>query len=152
MGMFSYACTKCGEKSQFDYVEHCVVKIGDLYFKGKYNSYGVVEIKLDGSSKPVESFDIQFHDNLCQHADTILISTEIYCGGATDPQQCHIRSRQQGRMAMMFGGGDSDDDDQEERNCIPNDISVLDSITEAMFPKLPNKATFQDATQEEQAL
>jgi hypothetical protein len=31
IGMFSYACTKCGSKSQFDLANQCVLKIGDLY-------------------------------------------------------------------------------------------------------------------------
>jgi hypothetical protein len=40
MGFRSYRCTKCGgEKYQFDFCESCVVKLGDIYVKGKYSGY-----------------------------------------------------------------------------------------------------------------
>jgi len=51
MGMFSYACTKCREKSQFDWANQCVLKIGDVYVRGYYNSYGGVKIRMDGAAR-----------------------------------------------------------------------------------------------------
>jgi len=44
MGQFSYDCTKCGSHSQFDWIDDCVVKIGDIYVEGTYNAYGQVEV------------------------------------------------------------------------------------------------------------
>jgi hypothetical protein len=55
MGMFSYDCSHCGKNDQFDFVDSCVVKIGnDVYVKGSYDSYGKVRVFLSDDTDPAE--------------------------------------------------------------------------------------------------
>jgi len=105
MGQFSYDCTKCGKHSQFDWIDDCVVKIGDIHVEGTYNGYGQVEVIVlpDPASAAAEP-DIDTADKIKPAARTIeiqleqyrqffpnwdvtgkdVVGTEIYCNGDCD--------------------------------------------------------------------
>ena len=47
MGVFSYKCSSCGDHDQFDWVQTCVIKLGnDVYVEGSYDCYGRVCVFL----------------------------------------------------------------------------------------------------------
>jgi hypothetical protein len=50
MGMFSFACARCGEKEQFDWSHDAVVAFQSgtsvIFVKGEYNAYGAVEVAV----------------------------------------------------------------------------------------------------------
>jgi len=71
------------EKSQFDWANQGILKIGDLYVRGTYDGYGRVEIPVEGGNKK-ESKVIGYPKEHLEFADAnrdALLATEIFCGG-----------------------------------------------------------------------
>jgi hypothetical protein len=128
MGMFSYVCTKCGEKEQFDFCEPCVVKIGDIYVNTfgyqrgdrkirlsymyaltllrlapRFISYrhGSVYVGVTGKTMPVNVNVIQFQQ-YCRGGE--IVWSEIYCadGGSSadkgEPLSAAALAQQHGTM------------------------------------------------------
>jgi hypothetical protein len=143
MGQFSYVCTKCGKKDQFDWMTGCVVKIGSVHVKGTYGGYAHVKVAVEGKDKPVLAAPIAPIDN-------VLLSSAIYCNGS-DPKSAEkdllkkmLQQQERAIHSLMAGGGvagfslpPSDEDEPELRFCVPKDIVVLDELSEDLLAKMP---------------
>ena len=97
MGQFSFACSACGDKEQFDWTDEVVValknqKTGEIaHVTGRYGSYGDVYIDVSESREnhpvPVGSMPVypkQFEDLFdCwgHHDHEHIGAEEIYCHG-----------------------------------------------------------------------
>lgn len=108
MGMFSYICTKCGPKEQFDWMDACVVKLvkfakkkkdekktqddndekktlndngdDDIYVRGQYDGYGHVKVAVQGQ----EELALVLPPSNLQvpfWEDGQLVATAIFCNG-----------------------------------------------------------------------
>jgi hypothetical protein len=74
MGMFSYTCSKCGPKEQFDWMSLCVVQMipsrktnQTVYLvRGTYDGYGSIKVAVQGQDEPVTVHPHQF---LADHVD-----------------------------------------------------------------------------------
>ena len=140
MGQFSYECSKCGHHDQFDWMDECVVKVGDKYVLGVYDGYGGVEIEVkkpkdDTNGKSILAYHQQFKEyfdswgvdrkdatrtNCFKDGDRAeaLFATEIYCHSAdsTPPPSSSpmmmMKSMQRSRAALLGMGPDADDCDE----------------------------------------
>eukprot|EP00980_Cylindrotheca_fusiformis_P008252 scaffold1736_cov127-Cylindrotheca_fusiformis.AAC.66 len=147
--MASYKCNKCGSHKQFDYVESCVVKIGDDYYKGTYDMYGGVEIAVrlianendptarSNGRRTIMAYTDQFLHKAPVHEES-LHATKIYCNGGDDygsDLNSHVAKAKhliQSRANILTSPQQPD-----ERNCVPWSVTVLDAVHEGDIPSLP---------------
>jgi hypothetical protein len=166
IGMFSYACTKCGSKSQFDWANQCVLKIGDLYARSCYDLHGGVSIRIKGGSKPTI---MAYHQQFAQYftgwddvSSNAVLVYENYCydNGTQDPIKLLSQKRGMDRMAVLRGmmeGVDTEDEEGSDRHCAPKGITILDTVDVSTLESLPSKGFIGgqeegNTTQECQAL
>lgn len=140
MGQFSYECSKCGHHDQFDWMDECVVKVGDKYVLGFYDGYGGVEIEVKKHKEDTnEKYILAYHQQFKEYFDSwgvdrkdgdqaeALFATEIYCHSA---DRTMMNSMQRSRAALrgmshhmqrsraaLFGMGPDPDDHDECRVC-----------------------------------
>ena len=158
MGMFSYACSKCGGKIQFDWMEKVVVKIAgasdDLYVRGKYDGNGYVEISIagkdDNTARSVTAYPGQFQQffGVWDISNNALLASKIYCdgnGSGDDESSLNMHKfvkNQMKALEVLLGRGniddlDDDEEDEEPRHCAPDGIEVLEALPEAILAGIP---------------
>jgi hypothetical protein len=145
MGMFSYTCSKCGPKEQFDWMSLCVVQMipsrktnQTVYLvRGTYDGYGSIKVAVQGQDEPVTVHPHQF---LADHVDVKegdLYGTKMYCRGKDNEDMIKMMLNQQGKMMDMLIGKDSTTDYEEDCCCVPENVEVLEELTAEMLTELP---------------
>lgn len=159
MGMFSYSCTKCGDKAQHDWANCCVLKIGGVYVRGYYQMYGGVKIQVatkDGKETTVMAYHEQFREyfDCWDLSSDALLATEIYCDGDGDQDElillCQFRGAERAAMlsSLTKGGRQEEEGDGSERFCAPEGIAILDILDESMLEDLPKAVPSKENTKD----
>lgn len=144
MDQFSYECDKCGKHSQFDFIQDCVVKVGEHYVKGTYDSHGGVKISVVSPLKGGKKRTITaYHEQFCKHFETLseeitdetLLASEMYCNGKSGEGRHPLRSIH----VMTLGGVDPHQ--AKDRHCCPNYITVQETLSASDLAVLPKVKT-----------
>lgn len=145
MGMFSYSCTKCGGKDQFDWMNGCVVKIGGFYVRATYDGYGRAKIAVTGGKEgtTVNAYPEQFRMNFdyWNLSDGDLYATDIYCDGDGKADGMDAKKAQMAMLEQLMSGGKGSFSDEEDevpaRSCTPKGVTVLDALDASLLDSLP---------------
>jgi hypothetical protein len=150
---FSYNCNMCGSHGHFNFVDSCVVKIGDKFYKRTDDMYGGVEIGInpapitdendpsgERSKKKARKMVVAYHEQFREMApveEESLYATKIYCNGGDGtsslaPQIARAKDMMQARANMVCSPVEPD-----ERNCVPRGVMVLDAVKEDDIASLP---------------
>lgn len=173
--MFSYACTKCGVKDCFDFMEEVVVKVdmddSIVHVKGTYDGFGNVRIPVRGQDDPVLAVPEQHEWQMKMKNPSngsLLLATDIYCNGElqwhsnnsrADPKAILNQSlKKQAKQQMkelnaLIGGGlglgdGYESGDDEPRFCVPEELQVLDELTPELLSRLPSSSSTNDENDE----
>lgn len=156
-GMFSYSCSKCGDKEQFDWADQCVLKVGHLFVRGYYDSYGGVEGAPADKKGKKGATVLAYHEQFRQFfgcwtlSSDCLLATKIYCDGDGNQDSGILLNQSRGndRMAMLRGMlFEVEDGDGCDRHCAPKRITILGALHHSMLGMLPKAVPADDATKQ----
>ena len=166
MGRFSYECTKCGWHDQFDYIDECVVKLGDsTYVEGTYNEYGQVIVAVvkdgmdtksftkkrgirladeEGDGKGTREIEVQLeqfrhHFPHWMLKGDELVATDIYCAGDEDAAKKGKKMPMKDGPALFLMAMLSGraPDEFDDRYCVPKGITAKPFLFESELAGLP---------------